>query len=57
MTFLYIIETLIVGIVILTVGVLAKKKWLMTISIIPLVISIVKIIIRWMKINLKYILF
>lgn len=48
MTFLGIIITLIVGILMLIVGVTTKKKWLKIISIIPLAISIVQIIMLFM---------
>lgn len=40
MTFLGIIITLIIGILILIGGIVTKKKWLMLISIIPLVLAV-----------------
>lgn len=44
-TALGIIITLIVGVLMLVIGAVTKKKWLMIISILPLVISIIQIII------------
>lgn len=40
MTFLGIITTLIMGVLILISGILLKKKWVILISIIPLVIAV-----------------
>lgn len=43
MTFLGIIITLIIGILILVSGVVTKRKWLMFTSIVPLVIALSQI--------------
>jgi hypothetical protein len=48
MTFLGIIITLIIGILMLISGVMTKKKWLKVLSLIPLAISIVQIIMLFM---------
>lgn len=44
MTFLGIIITLIIGILILTAGGILKKKWVILISIIPLGISLIQLV-------------
>lgn len=44
MTFLGIIVTLIISILMLIIGSIIKKKWLMLISIIPLGIALIQIV-------------
>lgn len=51
-SFLAIIIFLIVGLLLLIAGAIAKKKWLMMISILPLAVSIIQIIILFMM--MKY---
>ncbi|WP_159434084.1 hypothetical protein [Clostridium grantii] len=45
MSFLQMIAMLIIGILILIVGVITKKKWLMLISIVPFAFSLGNIIV------------
>jgi len=43
MTFLGIMITLIIGVLILIIGGILKKKWLMLISIVPLVLALIQL--------------